>query len=320
MSLITSRDEALAVFKSIEEKDVSIAVFCTASHWNAEAILLAADRFAKKHGIEDIPVSLAMTLNYSHMPQAQRATYSRRAIQGFVSVMEHVRALCAGRDSPYYNVCVMPHLDHADPETDIWALTEGTKYLASVMFDAQRFDLPENIERTARYVGQYGHKVLVEGIMDVLKVCDGTQSSSGGDYVERAQRFVGETGVDFLVADLGTEQQSTASGGAVYLKQRALDLTRTLGRRMLVLHGTSCLTDDQISGLAKDGIIRVNLWTKVAREAGQYAAEQLASRLERIRAGDFEACESRQYLDDSIEYAAQSFEKFLGLFGYGNLA
>jgi fructose/tagatose bisphosphate aldolase len=319
MSLITSRDEALAVYKSVEEKDVSIAVFCTASHWNAEAILLAADQFAKKHGIKDIPVSLAMTFNYSHMPQAQRATYSRRAIQGFVSVMEHVRTLCAAKDSPYYNVCVMPHLDHADPETDIWALTEGTKYLASVMFDAQRFNLPENIARTARYVEQYGREVLVEGIMDVLKVSDGTQSRSGGDYVEKARRFAGETGVDFLVADLGTEQQSTASGGSVYLKQRAIDLAQALGRRMLVLHGTSCLTDAQMNGLAGDGIIRVNLWTKVAREAGQYAAEQLASRLDRIRAGDFEACESRQYLDDSIEHAADSFEKFLGLFGYANL-
>jgi hypothetical protein len=75
-----------------------------------------------------------------------------------------------------------------------------------------------------------------------------------------------------------------------------------------------------MNGLAADGVIRVNLWTKVAREAGQYAAEQLASRLDRIRAEDFEACESRQYLDDSIEHAAQSFEKYLGLFGYGNLA
>ncbi len=35
-------------------------------------------------------------------------------------------------------------------------------------------------------------------------------------YVKRAVEYVNTTGVDFLVADLGTEQQSTGVGGAVY--------------------------------------------------------------------------------------------------------
>jgi fructose/tagatose bisphosphate aldolase len=319
MSLVTSRDEAKGIYDALQSRNVSVAVFCTASHWNAEAILIAADRFAREHGIRDIPVSLAMTFNYSHMAQSQRVTRVRDAAAGFVSVMEHVRALCAAKDSPYSNVCVMPHLDHADPETDIWALTEGTKYLASVMFDAQRFPLEENIRRTAQYVERYGKEVLVEGIMDVLKVSDGTEAVSGDDYVEKAPRYVRETGVDFLVADLGTEQQSASVGGSVYLKQRALDLTRALGRRMLVLHGTSSLTNAQMNGLAEDGVIRVNLWTKVAREAGQYAAARLMERYERVQAGDFEACESRQYLYDSIDHAADSFETLLGLFGYEKL-
>jgi len=319
MSLITKRDEAKEIYDALRHKNVSVAVFCTASHWNAEAILLAADRFAKQHGIRDIPVSLAMTFNYSHMAQSQRVTRAHQAAAGFMSVMEHVRTLCAAKDSPYYNVCVMPHLDHADPETDLWALTEGTKYLASVMFDAQRFPLEENIRKTAQYVEWYGKNVLVEGIMDVLKVSDGTEAKSGDDYVERAQRYVRETGVDFLVADLGTEQQSAYSGGAVYMKKRAVELTKALGMRMLVLHGTSSLTNAQINGLAEDGIIRVNLWTKVAREAGQHAAAQLMERYGRIQAGDFEACESRQYLYDSIDHAADSMEELLELFGYGNL-
>jgi fructose/tagatose bisphosphate aldolase len=320
MSLITSRDEAKSIYDGLQHKDVSIAVFCTASHWNAEAILLAADRFAKTHGIKDIPVSLAMTFNYSHMAQSQRVTRAMDAATGFKSVMEHVRTLCADKDSPYYNVCVMPHLDHADPEADIWALTEGRKYLASVMFDAQRFPLEENIQRTAQYVEQYGKDVLVEGIMDMLKVSDGTEAVSSDDYVEKAPRYVRETGVDFLVADLGTEQQAISAGGSVYLKQRAIELTKALGKRMLVLHGTSSLTNAQIHGSAEDGVIRVNLWTKVAREAGQYAAVKLRERYNRILAGDFEACESRQYLYDSIDHSADSMEVLLGLFGYGNLA
>lgn len=320
MSLITSRNEAAAIYDEIAKKNMSIAVFCTASHWNAEAILLACDRLAKEYGIKDIPVSLAMTYNYPHMQQCQRVTYSKYSPAGFISVMEHVKALCATPDSPYYNVCVMPHLDHANPALDEWALSAGTKYLASVMFDAQTYPAEQNAELTARYVEKYGKDVLVEGIIDMLAVGDGTKAASGGDYVQRAANYVKQTGVDFLVADLGTEQQSAASGGAVYLKDRAVQLTQALGKKMLVLHGTSCLDNDQINGLADDGVIRVNLWTKVAREAGQYAAAQLVARNDRILAGDFEACESKQYLYDSIENAADSFGEFMRLFGYANLA
>jgi fructose/tagatose bisphosphate aldolase len=320
MSFVTSRNEAKAIYDDLQNKDVSVAVFCTASHWNAEAILLAADRLAKKYGIKDIPVSLAMTYTYTHMQQAQRVTRSRDAAAGLRSVMEHVRVLTQGKDAPYANVCVMPHLDHADPERDRWALTEGTKYLASVMFDAQRFPLEQNIKMISEYVDTYGKDVLVEGIIDVLKVSDGTEAVHTDDYVEKAERYVRETGVDFLVADLGTEQQSTSSGNSVYLKDRAVNLTKALGKKMLVLHGTSSLTDEQINGLADDGVIRVNLWTKVAREAGQYAADQLVARYDKIKAGDFEACESMQYIYDSIDHAANSFEKFMELFGYANLA
>jgi len=320
MSLIISREQAKKIYEDVSKRNMSVAVFCTASHWNTEAILLAADRFAKKHNIKNIPISLAVTFNYSHMPQAQRVTRTGDAITGFKSIMEHIKVLCAEKDSPYYNVCVMPHLDHGDPESDKWALTHGAEYLASAMFDAQRFPFEENIKLTKQYVEEYGDKLLVEGIMDVLKVSDGTESVSGDDYAEKALRYKEETNVDFIVADLGTEQQSNSIGGAEYKKERAQKLTEVLEEKMLVLHGTSCLTDEQINNLASDGVIRINLWTKVARESGQYAAKQLVERYKEIKDGDFEACESRQYIYDSIDKAAEMMEELLGLFGYADLA
>ena len=104
MSLITDRDAAKAIYEKIKQKDMSMAVFCTASHWNTEAILLAADRFANKHGIKDIPISLAMTFNYTHMPQAQRVTYTGDAITGFKSNMAQVKVLAEGKETPYSQV------------------------------------------------------------------------------------------------------------------------------------------------------------------------------------------------------------------------
>lgn len=319
MPLVTDRDQAKEIIDNAVKKRVSLAIFCTASHWNTEAILIAANNIAKKYNIKQIPVVIAMTFSYKHMPQASRVTRSTNPITGFLSIIEYIKILCEGENAPYSNVIVLPHLDHGDPFNDKWALTEGLPYLASVMFDAQNYPYEDNISMTREYVKKYGQSVLVEGIMDILSVKGGTESKSYDDYVERAVEYVKRTGVDFLVADLGTEQQSETVGVSKYLKNRARSLTKSLGRSMLVLHGTSCLDKEQIRGLADDGIVRVNMWTRIAREAGQYAAERLVERIDVVRKGDFEAAESKQYIYDNIDKAAEIMENMMELFGYANL-
>ena len=59
--------------------------------------------------------------------------------------------------------------------------------------------------------------------------------------------------------------------------------------------------------------------TRIARESGQYAAQKLVERMDQIMNGDFESSESRQYIFDSIEKAADIMEETLGLLGYINL-
>src|SRR5581483_5853844 len=260
----------------------------------------AGQRFAEKHRLSQVPLAVAMTYTYPFMPQAKRMTYSGDARAGFLSNM--------------------PHLDHADPRRDTWALTEGVPYLATVMFDAQKYSFEDNLTWTRDYVQTYGKRVLVEGIIEELSVGGQKQAVQRDDYVAKAVQYVHETGVDLLVADLGTEQQSDRVGGAHYLKDRARALTASLGgEAKLVLHGTSCLSADQMQNLASDGIVRVNMWTRIARESGQYAARQLIARRDAIERGDFEATESRQYLHDSMERAAEIMIDVMETIGYPNL-
>lgn len=305
MPVITGRDNAMRVIDKVREKHAAMPIFCTASHWNTEAILLAAKKFCDKYQVKSVPVSVAMTFNYRYMPQAQRITKTNMAKLGFMSIMEHLKVLCNTPDSPYADIEVLPHLDHADPETDVWALTEGSSYLASAMFDAQTRPPEVNRKLTREYVENYGKKLLIEGIMEELNVSDMHSKASAAidDYPQRAVEYINATGVDFLVADLGTEQQS-AHSDAKYLKSRAQELTSALGKPMLVLHGTSSLDAREFSGLPGDGVIRVNMWTKIAREAGQYAAGNLFKRAPELFANNFEAAESKAYLMDSIDKAS----------------
>ena len=318
MPIINNRKESQKIFEKAAENNVSVAIFCTASHWNTEAILLAAQRYAESHGLETVPVVVATTFTYKHMPQAKRFLYCKDPVAGFLSHYGHLEALCGSKYSPYKNVTVLPHLDHADPEADRWALTVGTQYFSSVMFDAQRCPYDENLALTKEYVRQYGDDVLVEGIMEMLSVEGSATASRVDDYCVKAIEYIAQSKVDFLVADLGTEQQTGAAGSAVYNKQRALELTAALNRKMLVLHGASSLTEAQTKGLGEDGVVRVNMWTRIAREAGQYAAEKLDRRMDAVRRGDFNAAEANQYIDDNTEKAAEIMMEMMELFGYAN--
>jgi fructose/tagatose bisphosphate aldolase len=188
------------------------------------------------------------------------------------------------------------------------------------MFDAQKYDFDDNLACTRDYVATYGKQVLVEGIIEELNVAGQHQAVRRDAYVENAARYVAETGVDFLVADLGTEQQSHGVGGVRYLKERAQELTSRLGNARLVLHGTSCLTHEEMQHVPTDGVIRVNIWTRIVREAGQAAANHLLERREAIAAGDFEATESRQYLHDSTEAAASIMVEVMEAIGYPRLS
>jgi len=318
MAYVTQRDDAKKAMEAAIEKGVSLAIFCSGSFWNIEAILRAADQFAKDHDIEDIPVVVAMTANYDYMQQTHRVTRSRDSKVGMMASFEYCKMLCEGPYAPYTNVTVLPHLDHGDPVNDRWEMTEGVKYLASVMFDAQKYPYEENVPLTSEYIREYGDQVLVEGIVEGLSVGGDHAARQNDDYIERAVEYVKSTGVDFLVADLGTEQQS-AGTEAKYLKSRAVSLTESLGKPMLVLHGTSSLKNEDINGFREDGVVRVNMWTRIVRESGQYAAQKLMDRYDKILGNDFESCESRQYIDDNIDEAARIMYQVMDSLNYGAL-
>ena len=320
MALITDRAMVEGIMQDASRDKVSIALFCSASPWNNEAILMAAQNYGKKHGIKHVPVIVGMTGSYTHMPQCKRVTHSHDLKAGFMSIIKSLEALTGAKDSPYYDVLVMPQLDHGDPERDKWIFEYGIEYLAGVMYDCQRFSFEENIAMTKKYVKEFGGRVMVESAMETLAVGDGTKASAVKDehYVDMAKDYVKETGCDFLVADLGTEQQSTGTD-AKYLKDRAKMLTAALGRDMLVLHGVSSLKPDQIQGLADDGVVKVNMWTRIVREAGIEAAAKLAARKADMEKGVFDACDPQTFINDVTDKAVAIMEEHLDYFNYGNM-
>ena len=133
------------------------------------------------------------------------------------------------------------------------------------MFDASALPFDENIRRTAEYVARYNDLVTIEGAVDEI-VSAGGQPQNSLCTVDRAERFVRETGVDLIVPNVGTEHRATYEE-AKYHGDLARAISQSVGK-ILCLHGTSSLGTEDVARLNGDGIVKVNIWTRLALVGG----------------------------------------------------
>ena len=167
------------------------------------------------------------------------------------------------------------HLDHGVTFSVIEkAVARG---FTSVMIDASKEDLPENIRRTREVVElAHAHGVTVEAEIGHV----GTEEE-GNDHalsenvyteVVAAKELVRATGVDSLAVSIGTKHG--AYKGEPHINfERLAELNDALGIP-LVLHGGSGSGDENLARCAQGGVAKVNLYTDfivAARDAGQLA-------------------------------------------------
>ena len=167
------------------------------------------------------------------------------------------------------DVRIMPHLDHGMPDVDRTLLHDFADQFATSMHDCSHLPFEQNVRRTAEYVAAVKGKTLVEGAVDEISEV-GASGEEQLTTVEQAQRFLSETGCAFIVPNLGTEHRAT--GGEVkYYANRAKEISAAVGK-ILVLHGTSSLGQGALQNLSDDGIVKVNIWTRLATSGGKAIA------------------------------------------------
>jgi fructose-bisphosphate aldolase class II len=146
------------------------------------------------------------------------------------------------------------------------------------MYDCSYYPFDENIRRTATFVEQHGHQVLVEGCVDEIIQAEDSATIEG-HFTDPAQagRFLAETGVSLIVPNLGTEHRATAASA-----HYEGDLARAIRDRVgpiMVLHGSSSLSDADLPRLAGDGIVKFNVWSIFERLGGQAIAADVLHNL-----------------------------------------
>lgn len=281
MPIVTGRENVLRIYAEAAEKGWVIPCFCAENLTTIEAVLSAASEFANEKNYERIPVTLAITNQYGHRSQSVNYTCTRRwdiGLKLFRSDTEIV-------SEAYPNVDVLLHLDHAQYDTDADLLESDLSRYSSVMYDASALPMEENIRRTKAYVERKGHELLVEG------ACDEIVDATGEDRCEitdpqKCAGYMQQTGVDVVVANLGTEHRAS-SKNLHYYAEAAQVIRDRIGHR-ICLHGTSSVSSDQIRKLFDDGICKVNIWTALERDATPALTEFMVKNAAKCGGADLE--------------------------------
>jgi fructose-bisphosphate aldolase class II len=173
----------------------------------------------------------------------------------------------------------MIHLDHIQFDDDAELLGWDLGAFSSIMFDASKVPFAENIGRTAAFVKERGKEIVVEGACDEIVDATGTARSEPTDG-RVAEEYVERTGVDLIVANLGTEHRASAKD-LHYLGDKAREVKARIGSR-IVLHGASSVPGDQIAHLIDDGVCKVNLWTALERDSSPALLREMAANAAKV--------------------------------------
>jgi fructose-bisphosphate aldolase class II len=170
----------------------------------------------------------------------------------------------------YKNSGVGLHIDHATPNYfDFIVYCIENKLVSSVMIDASKEELAENIRITSEVVSiAHKNNVLVEGEIGYIKGTEDEIVSDTELYTkpEEALEFVKKTNVDLFAASVGTNHGVT-KGSQVVLK---LDLIKEIDDLLItnnvetgiVLHGASGLTAKQQQDAIANGVVKINKDTR----------------------------------------------------------
>lgn len=157
-------------------------------------------------------------------------------------------------------VNVALNYDHGQiREKLIKAIDDG---FSSVMIDASRYGLEENIKMT-REIAQYAHEhgASAEGEIGCLGASEGGQFTQDKMYTDpvQAKRFFDETNIDALAISIGTSHGNYPDGMVPEFDFDRLKEIKKLTGAPLVLHGGSGSGEKNILNSVKYGINKINV-------------------------------------------------------------
>ena len=278
LPLVVETSKVREAYAAAAGKGWVVPCFCSENLTTSEAVLSAVQDFAGEHGLSHVPVTLAITVRYAPRPQAAFYTHTRSWDTG-LELFTADAAVLAATDGPFPDVDVMLHLDHVQHDIDSVLLSRDLSRYSSIMYDASTLPFEENIRKTAEFMAKAGGDILVEGACDEIFDAGG-ETHNALTTPEKAKRYCGETGIDMMVANLGTEHRASAQS-LRYRGDAARRIRDAVGSR-IVLHGLSSVPPGQARRLFGDGVCKVNIWTMLERDSSPALLREMRQNADKI--------------------------------------
>lgn len=212
-----------------------------------------------------------------------------------------MRAIAAEADGP-----VSLHLDHIT-DLDLLHRAPGLGF-DSVMYDGATLPFEENLTTTRDATEwAHSHDLWIEAELGEVGGKDGAHAPGVRTDPQDAKSFATDTGVDALAVAVG-------SSHAMLERTAALDLDLIAQLREavpvpLVLHGSSGVSDDQISAAARGGMRKINIGTAL----NIAFTSAVRGKLEQ----DAALVDPRKYVIAGRDAIADAVEHFAGLVTHG---
>jgi fructose-bisphosphate aldolase, class II len=150
------------------------------------------------------------------------------------------------------------HLDHI---TDISLMHLAPELeVSSVMYDGATFPYEENVRHTREAV-EWGrkHGIWIEAELGEIGGKDGAHAPGVRTDPDEARQFVEATGVAALAVAVGSSHAMTSKDAA--LDHELIKVLRSTLDVPLVLHGSSGVSDEELTLAAQEGMVKINIGT-----------------------------------------------------------
>ncbi len=197
---------------------------------------------------------------------------------------------------------VAVHLDHAE-DVDLVDEAVGLGF-TSVMYDGSKLSYADNVAATARVVARcHAAGVGVEAELGEVGGKDGVHAPGARTRPDEAAAFVAATGVDALAVAVGSSHAMTTRDAVL-----DLGLVAELAAAVpvpLVLHGSSGVSDAQLTAAVAAGLVKVN----IATHLNHVFTDAVRARL----GADPGLVDTRKYLGPARDAVAAEVTRLLGV-------
>lgn len=158
------------------------------------------------------------------------------------------------------SVPVALHVDHGKYSEALDAIENG---FSSVMFDGSSYPIAENIEKT-REVVRLAHAkgISVEAEVGGIGGEEDGHIARGECADPKECKMIASLGIDFLAAGIGNIHGKYPSDWEGLHFDLLKEIKDEIGDLPLVLHGGSCIPDDQIKKAISLGVSKINVNTE----------------------------------------------------------